>query len=215
MQEQIELEIEAREERGKNAARRLRADGRTPGVLYGLEGDPVSFAVNSKEVARILASPSDRNKVINLTGGVTASAMTSDYQVDPITGKLLHVDMRRVDASKPVAVEVDVVTRGIAYGVKTEGGLEDMILRTVRLECLPAAVPAQLELDLTELKVGDSLRAKDIEVEDDVKVLTSPDSVIVRVVGRKAEEEEEEGADEEGEETAEGEAAAAEGESSE
>jgi large subunit ribosomal protein L25 len=196
MQEQIELEITTRDQRGKNAARRLRAGGETPGVLYGLEGDPVAFAVNSKSVARILASPSGQNKVITLTGGVSGSAMTSDYQVDPVTGRLLHVDMRRVDANTAVTVDVNVVTTGVPAGVKDEGGIEDMILRQVRLECLPAAVPEKIEIDVTALKVGDSLRARDLVVAGDVKIITKPDAVLVRVVGRKAEEEEEEAEEE-------------------
>ena len=156
----------------------------------------MAFAVNSKSVARILASPSGQNKVITLTGGVSGSAMTSDYQVDPVTGRLLHVDMRRVDANTAVTVDVNVVTTGVPAGVKDEGGIEDMILRQVRLECLPAAVPEKIEIDVTALKVGDSLRARDLVVAGDVKIITKPDAVLVRVVGRKAEEEEEEAEEE-------------------
>jgi len=191
MQERIELEITTRDERGKNAARRLRASGQTPGILYGLDGDPVAFAVNSKSVARILASPSGQNRVISLTGNGSGTAMTSDYQVDPVTGRLLHVDMRRVDADTAVTVEVNIVTTGVPIGVKDVGGIEDMILRQVRLECLPALVPEKIELDVTALNVGDSLRVRDLELGDGVTMITKPDAVLVRVVGRKAEEEEE------------------------
>ena len=135
MKEQLTLNVEAREERGKNAARRLRAAGRAPATVYGLGQDPVASSVDTKEITRILAHTELRNRVLNLEGGVNGTAMASDYQIDPVTGALLHVDIQRVAMDKPVRATLPLRTFGLAIGVKNEGGLEDVILREAAVEC--------------------------------------------------------------------------------
>lgn len=190
MQEQIDLEVSAREERGKNANRRLRAGGSAPAILYGFEEDPCVLSVNTKTMTKILASTTDRNRVLNLSGGAKGSAMASDWQIDPVTSRLLHVDLRRVDLAKKVRVKVPFKTTGVPFGVKNEAGFEDIVMRQAEIECLPLEAPESIVLDVSELHLGQAIRLSDIDVGDNATLLGLPNSVVVHVVGRKAEEEE-------------------------
>ena len=206
MQEQLELEVQGRAERGKNAARRLRAAGQVPATLYGLGKDPEALAIDTKTMIGLLSNREKRNRVLSLSGGAAGTAMAVDWQVDPVAGSLLHVDLRRVDVNQPVEAKVAVKTVGVAYGVKTEGGMEDIILREVLVRCLPAELPETIEVDVTPLKTGESVRLRDLTGDGKFEILGDPGSVIARIVGKRAEEEEEEAA--EGEEGVEGEAGA-------
>ncbi len=213
MQKHIELEVSAREERGKNAARRLRASGQVPATLYGLDQEPASLALDSKAMVRILTSRTDRNRVLDLRGGATGAAMAADWQSDPVTGKLLHVDMKRIDLNAKAKMSVPLVTKGVAYGVKTEGGLEDVILREITLLCLPEDAPENIEIDVTELRAGESVRVRDLPLGDKYEVIAKPETTILRIIGKAATEEGmADGDDEEAAvEGAEGEGAAEEG----
>ena len=204
MQEQLELEVSSREERGKNAARRLRASGKVPATLYGLGEDVQALAIDTKSMIGLLSDREKRNRVLALGGGASGTAMAVDWQVDPVSGSLLHVDLRRIDVNQPVEAKVAIKTVGVSYGVKTEGGIEDIILREALVRCLPADLPEVLEVDVTPLKTGESVRLGDLEAEGKYQILGNASAVVVRVVGRRAEEEEE--AEAEAEAAAEGEA---------
>jgi len=201
MQEQMTLEVEAREERGKNAARRLRAAGKVPATVYGLDQEPTAVAIDTKTITRILARTELRNRVLNLSGGASGTAMAVDYQLDPVSGALLHVDIRRVSADVPVVALVPVETIGIAYGVKTEGGLEDRILREIAVEALPAHIPVRIEINVEEMRAGESVRIADLDLPEGVRATGADSSTILRIVGKRGLEleEEEAGEGEEGE----------------
>jgi len=186
MEERIELTVEARETRGKNAARRLRADGKAPATLYGQGAEAMSLAVDAKIATRILASEQERNRILTLQGGAEGLAMAYDFQADPVTGALLHVDLLRVALDQSVLVQVPIKTRGVAIGVKNEGGIEDLILRRVRARCLPEAVPAQIEIDMEPLRSGEAIRVEDLPVSEGVELLEAPTAVVVRIVGKRA-----------------------------
>ena len=188
MEQQIELTVEARDTRGKNAARRLRASGKAPATLYGLGQEAKALAVDTKTATRILASEQERNRVLALSGGADGLAMAYDYQVDPVTGALLHVDLLRVAPDKPVLVSVPIVCKGVAIGVKNEGGLEDQILRRVKARCLPHQVPEKIEIDMTPLRSGDSIRVRDLAENVGVELLEAPSAVVVRIVGKRSAE---------------------------
>ncbi|MCB1019315.1 MAG: 50S ribosomal protein L25 [Bryobacterales bacterium] len=185
MLEQLEMEVSSRDERGKNAARRLRAAGRVPATLYGLGQDPVSLALDGKAIFGLLSHREQRNRVLNLSGGASGTAMAIDWQVDPVEGYLLHVDLKRVDVDQPVEARVALKTKGVAYGVKTEGGLEDVILREALVRCKPADLPPMIEIDVTALRAGDSVRLGDLEAEGKYKILGNPTAVVVRIVGKR------------------------------
>lgn len=186
MLEHSQLEVTARSERGKNAARRLRVTGKVPATLYGLGKDPESIALDTKSMVRILNEPSGHNRVFDLKGGAQGHAMAVDWQSDPVTGKLLHVDMKRLDLTNRIRVKVAIETFGVAYGVKTEGGLEDVILREIEVECLPEDIPASIRIDVTELRAGQSVRAGDIPNGEKYVIASAPELTIMRIVGKRA-----------------------------
>lgn len=209
MQEQMTLEVEAREERGKNAARRLRAAGKVPATIYGLDQEPTAIAIDTKTITRILARIELRNRVLNLSGGASGTAMAVDYQLDPVSGALLHVDVRRVAADTPVRASIPIESVGISQGVKTEGGLEDRILRVVEVEALPGLLPVKIEINVEPMQTGESIRVSDLEMPEGVRATSPASATVLRIVGKRGLEEleeEEVGEDAEaaeGEETAE------------
>ena len=209
MQRQIEMEVAVREERGKNAARRLRLTGNVPATVYGLGKDPQAISVNTKEMTTVLKDPAGHNRVFNIKcDGTQEHAMAVDYQIDPVKHSLLHVDLQRVDVNKPVTVSVPIKAVGTAYGVKTEGGFEEMVSREVRIECLPLDIPESIDVDVTDLRVGQAVRAKDLPASDTWTLADLDQRVLVHIMASRAtdelpEDEEAETEDEAAEEPAE------------
>jgi large subunit ribosomal protein L25 len=190
MRKDITIAAESRDSRGKNEARRLRANGSMPAVLYGGVGEAVPLAVNPKELARILHSKTGHNTIFNLnvTGKENAPVMIIDWQYDPIKGSLLHVDLKRIDLSKRITVKVPVVTHGDPKGVKIQGGIHEIVTREVEIECLPEDIPEQFVMNVGELLIGQSVRAAEIPLSGSMKLLSPSDAVISHVVSLRAEE---------------------------
>ena len=190
MRKEITVTAEPRESRGKNEALRLRVKGLAPAVLYGANGPSVAVAVNPKEVNKILHSTTGHNTIFNLAiqGGEATPAMIVDWQNDPVKETLLHVDLKRIDLSKRINVNVRVQTTGEAKGVKIQGGLLEVITRAVEIECLPDEIPDHFTVDVTELMIGQNLRASDIPLSESMKLISQPEQVIAHVVTMKAEE---------------------------
>jgi large subunit ribosomal protein L25 len=188
MRKDITITAEPRETRGKNEARRLRVRGFSPAVVYGGGIDPVAISVNPKEVNSILRSASGHNTIFNVDiQGSLAPVMVVDWQHDPIKGKLLHVDLIRIDLTKRIVVKVPVHTHGDPKGVKLQGGLHEVITREVEIECLPDDIPEVFTVDVTELGIGQSIRASEIALTGSMKLLSPPDAVISHVISVKAE----------------------------
>ncbi len=182
--EQIIVEATPREDRGKNAARRIRRSGLIPGVLYGGKGGTQTVAVNTKQVANILRSPTGRNTVftVKMPGGKQA-AILKDWQVDPVQGSLLHVDMMRVAMDVLIRVKVPVHPVGEPQGVKLQGGIFEMVTRELEIECLPSEIPGEFRVDVSELMIGKQLRAGDLPLDPQkFKLVTDPQRVIAHVV---------------------------------
>jgi large subunit ribosomal protein L25 len=192
MQQQIEMEVQPREGRGKNAARRVRAAGQVPAILYGLGKEPVAIAFDAKQITKLLQSPSGHNQIVNIkvSGGESAAAMAADWLVDPVRGNLLHVDMRRTDLSLAVEVKVAVVILGVSLGAREEGGHDEVVTREIELRALPMEVPAKIEINVTEMVLGDAFRVRDLPASDKYTVLTRADQVLVHCVAQKVVEEE-------------------------
>jgi len=189
--EAITVEATRREDRGKNAARRMRQSGQVPAVLYGGKGESVTLAVNAKQLAGILRSESGHNTIftVKLPGG-EAKAMVKDWQVDPVKGSLLHVDLLRVAMDVRMRFKVPVHTFGEPLGVKLQGGIFEMVTREVEVECLPADIPEEFKVDVTELMIGKQLRVSDLPIDPaKMKLVTDPQRVIAHVVALRAEEE--------------------------
>lgn len=190
MRRDITITAESRDTRGKNEARRLRARGLAPAVVYGTGTDPVAVAVQPKQVTQILKSTSGHNTIFNIDlGGQLSPVMIVDWQSDPLKGRILHIDMKRIDLSKRISVKVPVHTSGDAKGVKIQGGLHEVVTREVEIECLPDEIPEHFTVDVTELMIGQSIRVGDIPLTGSMKLVSSPDSVVSHVVAAKAAEE--------------------------
>jgi large subunit ribosomal protein L25 len=190
MRKEITVTAEPRESRGKNEARRLRVKGFAPAVLYGANAPAVAVAVSPKEVNKILHSITGHNTIFNLAlqGGDEIPVMIVAWQRDPVKETLLHVDLKRIDLSKRISVKVRVHMTGEAKGIKIQGGLLEAITREVEIECLPDEIPESFTVDVTELMIGQNLRAGDIPLSGSMKLLSAPEQVIAHVVTMKAEE---------------------------
>src|SRR5246127_5479946 len=190
-QEKIVVEGAPRATRGKNEARRLRLTGRFPAVLYGGKGEAVTLAVNAKQVGAILRSESGHNTLFQVDlGGKHEPAILKDWLVDPITGRLLHVDLLRVAMDVRMKVMVPVHTFGEPSGVKLQGGIFEMVTREVEIECLPSDIPGEIRVDISELMIGKQLRAGDLPIDTaKIKLVSDPQRVVAHVVALRAEEE--------------------------
>jgi large subunit ribosomal protein L25 len=188
---QIIVEGAPRDTRGKNEARRLRVSGKVPATLYGGKGEALALAVNTKQVTAILRSESGHNTLFQVNlGGKQEPAIVKDWQVDPITGNLLHVDLLRIAMDVRMKVKVPVHTFGEPSGVKVQGGVYEVVLREVEVECLPADIPTEFRADVSALALNQSLRAGDLPMDRaKIKLVTDAQSVISHVVALRVEEE--------------------------
>lgn len=191
MVEAMTVEAEPREDFGKNVARRIRRAGRIPGVVYGGGGPSISVSVDPAKIQKILRSGSGQNAIFTLEvrGKAPARVMIRDWQVEPMRGDLLHVDLVRIARDEKLRVDVPIHLTGEAKGVKVQSGILEFILREVEAECLPDDIPDHLTLDVTELTVGRHLRVADLPIRPNVKLVTEPTRVVVHVVALRAEEE--------------------------
>lgn len=174
----------------KNAARRVRAHGRIPAVVYGAAQPSVAIEVDPKQIMKILHSETGHNSIFDLEiSGSTAKvkAMVVDWQYEPIKGSLLHIDLKRIALDKVIRVEVPIQLFGIPNGVKNEGGILDQVLREIEVECLPGDIPSHIDADVTNLSFGDVLRVADLPHSDKVKFLTDEDSTVAHITAVKEE----------------------------
>lgn len=200
-----------REGRGKNEARRLRQAGQVPAVCYGGKSrEGVSVSVDPKALLQILYSDSGVNTLISLKidGGEASQVIVKDFQLHPVTSQMLHVDFYQLALDKAVTVTVPVHLTGEPVGVKQQGGLVDFVQRDVQVECMPTEIPERLEIDISELMIGQGVRLRALLSGVSWSPVSDPDTLLVHVIAPKIEEEpEEEEAAEvpaEGEEPAEG-----------
>lgn len=192
MTQDLTIEVNRRDETGKSANRRLRRAEMIPAVVYGGGKEPISIKVPRKTLIDLFKSGGSENRIFLLKladTGQSRHAMIRDIQVDPITRKVEHVDFMRIDMSKRIRVRVHVTLEGVAYGVRTEGGLLDFVTREVEVECLPTAIPQEIKVDVSEVKVGQHLEVKDLQLPEGVKLLEDADRVIVSVAHAKVEAE--------------------------
>ncbi|HEY6987263.1 MAG TPA: 50S ribosomal protein L25 [Bryobacteraceae bacterium] len=190
MRKDITIAAEGRDARGKNEARRLRAKGSMPAVVYGGAEGATAVAVSPKELSRILNSKTGHNTIFNLTlpGNAATPVMIVDWQFDPIKDSLLHADLKRIDLTKRIAVKVPVVTHGDPKGVKLQGGIHEIVTREIEIECLPDEIPEQFDVNVTELVIGQNIRVAEIPLTGSMKLLSSPDAVVSHVVALRVEE---------------------------
>jgi len=187
-QETVEAQARPETSRGKNEARRLRASGRIPGVLYGAKKSTVAVSLDPKQITRILHSESGHNTIFDLqVGSEKAKVMIVDWQYDPMHGHLLHIDLKRIAMDEKIRVKVPIHLTGEAEGVKTQGGILDQVLREVEIECLPGDIPTHLNADVTALVFGTVLRVSDLPHSGQLKFITDEGQTVAHITSVKEE----------------------------
>jgi large subunit ribosomal protein L25 len=169
--------------RGKNEARRHRAAGRLPAVVYG-GGDPLVITVEPKALSRILHSESGANTLIMLSvdGESDSRVLVKEYQLDPVTRDPLHADFYRVAMDKPITVTVSIVLKGEPKGVKQQDGILDFVQREVEIECLPGDIPEHIEIDVSDLALNEGVRLRDVVKDVKWTPVSDLDTLLAHVV---------------------------------
>jgi large subunit ribosomal protein L25 len=190
MRKDITITAEGRDARGKNEARRLRAKGSMPAVVYGGSEGATAVTVSPKELSRILNSKTGHNTIFNLSlpgSDAATPVMIVDWQFDPIKDSLLHADLKRIDLTKRIVVKVPVVTHGDPKGVKLQGGIHEIVTREIEIECLPDEIPEQFDVNVAELTIGQNIRVSEIPLSGSMRLLSPGDAVVSHVVAVKEE----------------------------
>jgi large subunit ribosomal protein L25 len=167
----------------KNHARRVRVSGKIPAVVYGAGIDPVAVSVDPKVVTKILHSESGHNTIfdLNVEGAPLVKAMIVDWQNEPIKGKLLHADFKRIAMDKTMRVSVPVLLTGVPVGVKASGGILDHILREVEIECLPGDIPDHIDVDVSGLDLHGAVHISDLPHSGSIKFLGEETALVAHV----------------------------------
>jgi large subunit ribosomal protein L25 len=185
---EVTLKAVKRDDTGKGSARRARAEGRVPAIVYGQGIDPVSISVDRREFVTALKTDAGLNVLLNIdVDGSTTTALTREIQTDPVRGTLLHADFVKIDLKQEVEVEVPVHVVGDAPGVK-EGGVLEHPLFTLHVRCLPTNVPESIDADISGLNIGDVLRVSELAEGRDFHILNDPDAVVASVAAPISEE---------------------------
>jgi large subunit ribosomal protein L25 len=167
----------------KNAARRVRVEGKIPAVVYGAGAESVAVAVDPKVITRILHSDSGHNTIFDLSveGSAVVKAMIVDWQHEPIKGKLLHIDLKRIAMDKAMRVSVPIQLVGTPIGVKSQGGIMEHVLREVEIECLPGDIPGHLDVDVSNLELHGVIHVSDLPHGGSIKFLADENATVAHV----------------------------------
>jgi len=178
----MQLSGSRREKLGKGGARKARAAGEIPAVLYGHGETPVPVAVKARDFDLMLRAHKGGNPIVNLSmNGSEYTALVRAVQYDPITHGIIHIDFQHISLTEAVEVEVAVHLEGVAVGVKDGGGILEQITRHVDVRCLPTDIPSAIHVDVSQLGIGDSIHVSDLQV-DQVTILSDPATTIATVV---------------------------------
>ncbi len=167
----------------KNAARRVRVSGLIPAVIYGAGQESQAIAVDPKFITKILHSESGHNTIfdLNIAGGAGAKAMIVDWQYEPIKGKLLHIDLKRIAMDKAMRVSVPIMLSGVPVAVKIQTGVLDQILREIEVECLPSDIPSHIDVDVSNLELYGAVHVSDLPHLGSVKFLEAEETLVAHV----------------------------------
>src|SRR5665213_3568893 len=173
----------------KNAARRVRVEGKIPAVVYGAGKDSVAVTVDPRVITKILHSDSGHNTIFDLdiTGSAVAKAMIVDWQREPIKGALLHIDLKRIAMDKAMRVSVPIQLVGVPVGVKAQGGILEHVLREVEIECLPSDIPSHLDVDVSALEINGSIHVSDLPHSGSIKFLGDEGLTVAHVTAIREE----------------------------
>jgi large subunit ribosomal protein L25 len=193
MENLMMIKAESRKEVGKKIAKKLRNQGQIPAIIYGAKKESIPIALSQSDVKAILKTEKGENTVVKIQrDNLDVDAMLKEVQYDYLSETIIHADFIRIDLNIPVTVSVPIVTRGEPIGVKTEDGFFDFMTREVKIRCLPTQIPSRYVVDAAPLHVGQSIKAEDLELGEDIKLLSDSHTVICAVTGKAREEEPEE-----------------------
>ena len=180
---EITVRAQKRDGRGKNDTRRARANGLVPLTVYGGEGETISAVAPLRELAAILRSDAGHNAIFTLdVEGVGASeVMFHDRQIDPVRGRLVHADLRRLVSGQKIEVTVPLHLNGEPVGVREEGGILEQVIREIEIRCDPRNIPDAIDIDVSKLGVHDVVHVSDIPVDENIEILSDPEQVIATV----------------------------------
>jgi large subunit ribosomal protein L25 len=188
MQQEIVVSAESRDVRGKNEARRLRAKGRIPAVLYAPTKDASAISVAPRDLVAVFKTGAAENTLIDLEmAGKRRKVILKEYQVHPVRSELIHADFYEVALDKALHVKVHIELHGVPVGVKTQGGFLEFVTREVMVSCLPLDIPAKFTVNISNLELNKALRVSDLTTSDKVRILTDGDQVVAHVVTKAAE----------------------------
>jgi len=183
----VSFSATSRNIKGKGAARTLRRQGQVPAVIYGHGREPLSLSLNARDLDKLLSHIQAESTVIEVSvGGATAKTLIREIQRHPIKRQILHVDFQALVAGEKVTVSIPIVLNGIPEGVRLEGGVLDQTLREIEIEVDPSEIPDHVELDVTNMVIGDSLHVSDIKVPSGVKVLDDPETSVAVLAAPRA-----------------------------
>lgn len=191
MAEKFVVKAVERVGRGKNDSRRLRREGKVPATVYGGGGEAVAVVAELKDLAAIIRSDSGANTLFTLEveGHEDARVIFQDRQIDPVSGRLLHADLRRLAAGEKIELTVPIHLLGEPIGVRDEGGMLEQQLREIRVLCTPSNIPDAIEIDVEGLNLNESIHASDLKVSDEIEILEAPETLVASVVFVREEEE--------------------------
>ena len=180
--QQLRLEAQVREVTGKGAARMIRRNGMVPGILYGLHKDNALLQFDERNLHTIMSAEGFESSLINLeVEGIDSEiAIAKDTQRDPVSRKILHADFMRISLEQEITVPVPITLLGTSLGVRVSGGVQEFAYRELEIRCLPTAIPEHIELDVTEMLIGDLIRVSDINPEG-IEILDDPETIIITV----------------------------------
>jgi len=184
-----QLNVTQREQIGKGSCRKLRAKGLIPGIIYGHKFDNLPIYMEKKAIKEALKKVGESSIIeLNIAGKEKINALIKDYQLDPVTDDILHVDFYAIHADERITLEIPLHFVGEPIGVKQSGGILEIIMREIEIECLPADIPEHIEVDLSPLNIGNEILVSDLKLSEKIKVLNKSNSVIALVSAPEEEE---------------------------
>ncbi len=204
MENVVNLKADSRMGVGKKIARNLRRAGKIPAIIYGLDKEAIPISLSIDDVKDVLKMEKGQNTILRIErdNKIHVDAMLKEIQYDYLSDNIIHADFIRIDLNKPIDVSVPVVAKGESIGVKMEDGIFDFITRHIEVRCLPTLIPKEIEIDVSDLHSGHSIKAEDLEVGEGVQFISDPNIVICAVSAKRGAEELEEAEEEVPEEEA-------------
>jgi len=185
----LTIKGEKRETSGKNASRRIRKQGKVPAVLYGPNIGPYSLTLDKADIFAILKSESGENSIFKVSfDSGQKNVMIKEFQSDPVTDELLHVDLIQIAMDKMIRVTVPILLTGEAVGVKSEGGFVEFATREIEVECLPGNIPEQISVDISPLHLHQSIKVEDLTPPENVEIISDENTMIVLIEAPTKEE---------------------------